>query len=317
MAVTGSLEQIKTKVRKITGRLSVNKLSEDDLENYINDFYQYDFPMEVKHWETTNYLSPILGNDGNLVPDEPYYAVDVNSYSAIAPPFYVGGYEIDYFQNVAEFMNYFPSRKTVVTLDTGSGIAGPYSGTITTTPILTQSIFISAVDNAGNSLTCTANDAGVLSGDVVAGGTIDYETGAVDGLTWTAVIPTGNVISAQYLIYVSGRPTAVLHANQALTFYPVPNIAYETYCKVTQTPDALGAGDQPQVRNWWNMIAYGASLKIFSDNGDFDNYEKYNVLFNKYKRLAQRRTLEQLKTQRVATIYDNQSVPRESFPSNI
>ena len=40
MAVTGNLEQIRTKVRKITGMLSVNQLSLSDLDDYINDFYR-------------------------------------------------------------------------------------------------------------------------------------------------------------------------------------------------------------------------------------------------------------------------------------
>ena len=39
MAVTGTLEQIRAKVRKVTGMLSPNQLSNDDLDDYINDFY--------------------------------------------------------------------------------------------------------------------------------------------------------------------------------------------------------------------------------------------------------------------------------------
>ena len=60
MAVTGTLEQIRAKTRKITGRLSVNQLSNDDLNNYINDFYVYELPQHLKLWDLTNVESPLF-----------------------------------------------------------------------------------------------------------------------------------------------------------------------------------------------------------------------------------------------------------------
>lgn len=318
MAVTGTLEQIRAKVRRITGRLSVNQLSNDDLDDYINDFYVYDLPKHLKNWNLKNYLSPIFGSDSALIPNRAVYVFDANSFTNIGPPFYVGGYEIQYFQDVEQFFNFFPNRAIVQQLSTGTGIAGPYSGTISATPILEQSIFISAVNNAGTSLHCTANNAGVLTGDVLAGGTIDYQTGAVAGLTWNAgIINTGEPIWAQSTTYVSGRPQAVLFANMSLTFYPVPDIAYEVYCTVYQNPDELSAGDQPLIRDWWNLIAYGAAQKIFAENLDMDSYAKIQPLFDNYKRLVERRTLVQIKNQRVLTIYTQEPSGRVPFSSTM
>jgi len=318
MAVTGTLEQIRTKVRKITGMLSVNQLSNDDLDNYINDFYQYDFPAHLKTWNLTTALPPIFGVDDVLIPDQAIYVYDWNTYTNMGPPCYVGGYEIQLFQDQEAFFNIFPTRTRRTQLSTGTGVAGPYGGTITDTPILQQGIFISAVNNAGASLHCTANNAGVLAGDVLAGGTINYQTGVVAGLTWDAGnIAVGEPIWAQSMTYASGRPEAVLFYDGALLFYPVPDIAYEFSCKVNRVPDALEAGDQPMVRDWWNLIAYGASLKIFGDNMDLESYQKIEVLFEKQKRLVERRTLCQLKNQRVATIYTEGVVSQTPFSSTL
>jgi len=243
MTVTGTLEQIRAKVRKVTGMLSTNQLTNAELDDYINDFYLYDFPAHLKTWNLTTNLPTIWGPDEALIPNQAIYAFDWNAYTNISPPCYVGGYEIQYFQNQEAFFNIFPTRTRRDQLSTGTGIVGPYAGTISQTPILRSGIFISAMDNAGNSLHCEGNAAGVLSGDVAAGGTIDYQTGIVAGLTWTGIIAIGEPILAQSMTYASGRPTAVLFYDGVLLFYPVPDIAYEFSCKVNQVPDELGVGD--------------------------------------------------------------------------
>jgi len=315
--VPGNLEQIRTKVRRITGRLSENQLTNDDLDLYINDFYVYDFPAHIKTFNLRTILDPIFGADQALIPNQAIYVFDWNAYTNISPPFYVGGTQIRYFQDTESFFNYFPTNKIRQQLSTGTGIAGPYGGTVTNTPILQESIFISTIDTGGASLHCEANDAGVLQGDVLAGGTINYQTGVVAGLTWTVsadpastgIIAAGETIWVQSTTYVSGKPQAVLFYDGALLFYPVPDIAYEFYCTVNAVPDELEAGDQPLVRDWWNLIAFGASLKIFQDTLDLESYEKVKVFFNEALRLVERRTIQQLSTQRVSTIYDgyNQS----------
>jgi len=307
MPVTGTLEQIREKVRKITGRPSTNQMSNDELDNYINDFYVYDLSTHIKSWNLNTSVSPIVATtpsgDRILTEGRWSYIVDSNKYISIEPPFYVGGYEINYFQDERSFFQYFPTYFVSQTLATGTGVVGPYTGTISNTPILQDSVFITAQDAAGNTLVAGANAAGVLTGDVIAGGTINFTTGAVAGLTWTAAIPVGNLITAQTLRFVSARPQAVLYLNQVLAFYPVPDKAYELYCTVFYNPDELGAGDQPEIRQWWNLIALGASMKIFIDNLDIDSYSKIRPIFDETKRLTERRTLKQLSTQRVSTIY--------------
>jgi len=308
MAVTGTLEQIRAKVRRITGRPSANQLSNADLDNYINDFYVYDMNAHLKPWNMRSSVSPIVattpGGDRVLTAGEWNYLVDSNVYVNIEPPFYVGGQEIQFFQDIRAFLSYFPHPFEAQTLATGTGAAGPYTGTISNTPLLYDSIFISAVDVGGNTVVANCNAAGTITGDVLAGGTINLNTGAVAGLTWNAGIPAGNLITVQSLSFAEGRPRAVLYLNHALTFYPVPDISYEIWCTVYYSPDELGAGDQPEVRQWWNLIALGAARKIFIDNLDIESLSKIQPIFDEQMRLVERRTLKQLSTQRASTIYD-------------
>jgi len=43
-----ALSDLIRKVRQVTGRLSSNELSTPKVDEYINNYYQYEFPAEVK-----------------------------------------------------------------------------------------------------------------------------------------------------------------------------------------------------------------------------------------------------------------------------
>lgn len=66
--------------------------------------------------------------------------------------------------------------------------------------------------------------------------------------------------------------------------------------------------DLPQFNEWWQLIAYGASLKIMKEEGDHEQIAIYKQYFEEQKLLAQRKTLKQLGSQRITTNYaENQS----------
>lgn len=319
MAVTGNLDQIRSKVRNITGMLSTNQISVADLDNYINDFYKYDLPAHLKLWNLSSLTDLNGGPQLTLEPNVAEYNFSQNEYTNIKPPIYVGGCEVQLYQSVEEFFNTYPQRSIKSRLTTGTNSAGPYSGTISNIPIRINTVFISVVDNSGNSLSCRDDGAGNLVGaDVVAGGTINYITGAVANLTWNGVIAAGEQIWAQSITYQTGRPEAMLFYDNILFFYPVPDIAYEVKFDSIRTPaDLVNTTDEPEVRDWWTLIAYGASLKIFADNLDMESYSKIDILFDKQKRLVERRTLTQLKNQRVATIYTQGVTHATPFSSTL
>lgn len=68
--------------------------------------------------------------------------------------------------------------------------------------------------------------------------------------------------------------------------------------------------DLPQFNEFWQLIAYGASLKIFIEDGEHDEWQKYQPYYEKAKLLVQRKTLKQIAQNRIQTPYaENVSGP--------
>jgi len=63
--------------------------------------------------------------------------------------------------------------------------------------------------------------------------------------------------------------------------------------------------DLPAFNEWWQLISYGASIKILVEDGDFEEANKLKPIFEEQKLLAQRKTLRQLAKQRMPTVYAN------------
>lgn len=112
-----NLSTIKTKIRNITGRISTDQLSDDDLVNYINRYYQLVFPLEVRPAELKGWFQfdTVDGTDeydltsqtdsvtGNIFEDEVV---------SIEFPVTIDGYDIDYYLNPIEFYSIWPESST-------------------------------------------------------------------------------------------------------------------------------------------------------------------------------------------------------------
>jgi hypothetical protein len=303
-------DYIVQKIRNVTGRRSENQLSSEDIRDYINSFIMYDLPLHSRLFYNRQVYQFQFTPDVGIYPLTSFK----NEYSNFEPPCYVDGYETAFFQDEQQFYRSFPNLKFTQELTTGSDIAGAYTGTYTYTPIKRGTVVISAVDSSGDSLTATDSD-GVLEGDVVTGN-IDYDTGAVTNLVFTNTIDSGTPIYISADRYVKGRPYAVLYFNNAFTFYPYPDKAYTFSIVAYKSPEEFlsgGGSSFPELKQWADTIAYGASLKIFEDNLDDVGYSKAQVFFDKALRLAGRRTLQQLSTQRVSTIFEDRDYSGWSF----
>lgn len=79
-------------------------------------------------------------------------------------------------------------------------------------------------------------------------------------------------------------------------------------------PNQSLATDLPQFNEWWQLIAYGASLKIFIEDGEHQEYERYKGYFEEQKLLAQRKTLRQLADQRIPTRYAENAIGGPTWP---
>ena len=145
-----------------------------------------------------------------------------------------------------------------------------------------------------------------------ARGSINYITGAITITTFTAAIPTGNPINVQYVPYVASRPQEAMFFQDQIILYPIPDQAYTVSFEAYKYPTAFLASDilgtsTPQLNEWWQLLAYGASDKIFSDNADFENMMKFRPLLDEQMNLCLRRTIVQQTSERTATIYTSQN----------
>jgi hypothetical protein len=310
-------DYIKAKVRKITGRPSANQLSESGLNDYLNSFLVYDLPLHTRYFYNKQRYS------FQMTPDEASYSIsDIkNEYSNFEPPVYIDGSEISFYQDERSFYARFPKQKTSVTLSSGTAAigVGPYTGTFSATPIEPGTVVISTIDTSGASLVAVDDGSGGFTGDVSAGA-IDYETGAITALTFTSAVEVGETIYMSANNYVSGKPLAMLYSNNEFKFWPAPDRAYtvEMIAYPNPTASEIGSGDVfPELNQWADTIAFGTALKIFTDNLDLESYGKVQILFDEAKRLAERRTLKQLSTQRVSTIYSSSSYQNTGFNSNL
>lgn len=346
-AVPNNLIAIRNKVRRITGRPSPNQLSNNDIDDYINTFYVYDFPEHLR-------LESLRVNFQFLTTaNVPVYDFPRNLYLTSMPPVFIGGYQSYMTQSRENFFRINPELNFLQqNIYTSNGTQGPYTGQFCTqTPILqgfkpnppgaytanAQFLLPASVlnwnvlvsvegppdpisgiapsislidDGLGNLI--DPNDPGStpVTGFVIRG-SINYLTGALDinATGFLGTPPNGNSINVQYVPYVASRPQSVVFYQDQFMVYPIPDQAYTISFEAYKTPTAFlnNSSIEPQLQEWWQALAMGASLKVFEDNGDMDSYAKFRPIFEEYMTLVQRRTIVQQTSERAATIYTEQT----------
>lgn len=166
-------------------------------------------------------------------------------------------------------------------------------------------------DGLGNLVDPT--DPGVTAGTgYVIRGSINYITGAIniDPIGFASPVPVGNPINVQYVPYVASRPQQAMFFQDQIYLYPIPDQGYTVSFEAYRMPTAFldsNASSNPQLNDWWQLLAYGAADKIFSDSGDLEQMQQYRPLLEEQMNLVQRRTIQQQTSERVATIYTEQS----------
>ena len=351
MSVPSTLTDIRSKIRKITARPSSAQITDAQIDDYINTFYRFDMPEHLKLESLrVNYEFTTTANIA-------VYDFPVNTYLTAMPPVFIAGYQSYMTQSR---MNFFRNNSQLQfqqqSVATGNNTSGPYTGTLTSTPIVPG--FKPNPPGAYSDSSIAGNDIGaqflkwnvIFSGagapDATSGiapsitlvddgqgnlfdaadtttnpassrGTINYITGAFSLNTFSAAIPTGNAITAQYIPYVATRPQSVVFFEDQFIVYPIPDQAYTVSFEVYKYPTAMDSAapnSSPQLQEWWQLLAYGASDKIFSDNADFENLQKFRPLLQEQMTLVQRRTIVQQTSNRVATIYTEQGNGAGQYP---
>lgn len=136
---------------------------------------------------------------------------------------------------------------------------------------------------------------------------INYLTGAyVVNFPMNTV--AGTQINSQTVPCIQSLPQGLLFHNNEFTVRPIPDQAYRINFEVFQRPTALLSTSQsPELEEYWQYIAYGASKKIFEDRMDLESVQMIMPEFKMQERLCLRRTIVQNTTQRTATIYEQQT----------
>lgn len=302
-----TLATIREKIRKVTARPSPNQITDDEIDEYINTFYLYDLPETLRLWNLKdNYYFTTNANISQ-------YDFDRQNYTNISQPAYCDGYEMVFLQDEAQFFRMWPKLQSKTQIATGDGGAGPYAFTITSVPFLRSdntpigskgtTVNVTVSGPSAASATENAYDDGVGGWLNAAAGNIDYVTG-VGTITFNNPILAGEPIYAHVHPYSASRPTTILFFQDKFTLRPVPDAGYLVQLEAYRTPTQLLLDtDNPELFEWWQLLAFGGALKIFIDNGDFDQYQIFRPFYEEQLLLAQRRTLKQYSNQRAATIY--------------
>lgn len=330
--MTATLMDIQNKVRRITKKPSQNQLTTDQLNQYINTFYLYDFPEHLRLKDMlTNYTFTTQPNQEKYaLPIDPESILSnadpaAPSYTSIEPPVYIAGYQSYFTQSQENFYRLYPPIAINDQQLAANGVGGPYNFTLSNYPVMQNRVVISVADNEGNNLVATDKYgfyANVQIGDLIGTTTYDannpatyypatnfinYVTGQVS-ITYAYNDMAGAPINCQIVPYQASRPSAMLFFQNNMYLRPIPDASYQVEVQAYQTFTSLIASNQvPYIKQWWQFIALGTALKIFEDVGDFEAIEQYRPLFEEQRMLSERRTLVEQANERACTIYSEQS----------
>ena len=307
---TSTLARIKTKVRRLTASPSPQQLTDADLEEYIDDFYDQDLPADLKLFNLRTNLEFITEADQDT------YTVDTDLYYQVEAPVYVAGYDAQLFIDQTAFYGKWNKAEVSQASATGTGGAGPYTWTLGPLKVTKNTLTITANDTTGNQMEIVDDGAGnlVSFGTTTNRGTVNYVTGAVS-VTFPNAIDNGDAITSMWRPYQASRPVSMLFFGNTLTMRPVPDKAYRVKVQVIRRPSqALAAdGDTPQVTQWWQFIAFGAAIKVLQDRQDVESIANIMPFYEEQKQLVLHRTIAQMRQSRAPSIYADQTEARGQF----
>lgn len=299
-----TLGEIRTKVRRVTGRLTTREISDLELDKRINQYYQYTFPAEVKLERAHTYYEFLT------VENTQNYTLPAG-FTNFEPPASIDRLSILWYQEPAAFYENNPENVGRQNIGTGDGATTVFVGTASSFPILPATTVVTdgvEVFEDTNTTFTTANV--VLTGSLGGTGILNYSTGVVSVTFNTAPI-SGDDVQFSYIQFQAGRPTAVLLYDNQFTFFPVPDTAYRFRTKAysnnlvrtaagTVNPFFQNTTDEPLLDEWGPTIAYGAARDIHSNYGEMDAYAEVTALYKEQLAYILRRTNQNLLNTRAA-----------------
>jgi hypothetical protein len=334
-----SLQQIRNQVRILTRSLNTSQLSDQSIDNYINEFLLYDFPEILRsqyfHSTFTFYTEPFVDTYENITDNalssNPLYNF-INKYTSFNPPLYIAGIQSDWEQSMTKFYQIYPPIKSINSIGVnGDGATTAFQGNVsvnfdgpnsnTIGLILPGSVLFESMNSSGVGISLVdykvpgTNTVGALGpvGQPVNTlpspyGQINYITGEFN-LNFAGVgIPAAGVpINSQLILVQPSKPLSVLYYDNKFVVRPVPDQVYQITMQAYVRPiELLSLNQMPKVGQMARFISYGATKKIFEDRMDTDSLQKILPAYLQYRDQVERPTIMQLNNQRSPTMFVNQ-----------
>lgn len=145
---------IRKKVRRLTASASESALSTSDIDQYINNFYNNDFPYAIKIDQQRSVYTFFT------IPNVDRYPLDVNYNQGIRAPVYFEGIQGNFYKNRDQLFNLYPRYPTQFQPAGGDGLTTSFSfnlfsNTLSPFPqpnggILSTQLVIGGIDVNGN-----------------------------------------------------------------------------------------------------------------------------------------------------------------------
>ena len=303
-----SLDKIKIKVRRLTGRLSPSQITDTQIEEYVKDFFAYDFPRNI----STDALSSTF--EFITEPNVDKYSLEAhdakNRYFAFRPPLYIGGRKALFFQDKSYFFENFRGLASQFKEVSGNDSPGTYTIKVPNPPLMQYAVLISTIDSGGVALNYKDVPTNRRVGTFVKlngtdkRGSVDYLKGEIQ-IAFPNSIPKKEKIRLSCVPYYAGMPQAVLFTENSFVLRPVPDNAYRVVMDANKNPEVLADFPKPLLSQWWQYLAYGAAKKIFEDSQDMEGLQSILAGYKEQEVLVLRRSIEQNRSKRTATIYES------------
>lgn len=275
---TWTLGDIISKIRNITGTPSSDQLSDTQITTFVNDYYAFTMPFELKEQVQLTFYT------FNVFPNQQIYPFS-GSFLTDQPMAYAAGFPLIFYTDPDIFFQDWPIQYAQDAVATGNGSSSTFTGTTQAFPIIAGTYQIT------DGVQVLSDDGtGTLVGN--GSGTINNLTGA-----FTAIFTNPPSLSATiydfYQAYQPARPQGVLWFQNEFTFMPIPDQVYpiqlQGYITVKQLSNV---GDTPTLSEWGLLISYGAAFEIFNDRGDIAAANGIYPIIKRYENVALARVVQ-------------------------
>lgn len=126
-------------------------------------------------------------------------------------------------------------------------------------------------------------------------GTVNYVTTQINILL-PVPLKSGTQLNIWASTYQVGRPYNLLFWNREFTIRPVPDNVYLVEVEAYQTPSQfMMVTNHPILNQWWQYIAYGASMEILRDRQDMEGVQNLMEGFKRQEGLVlERQSVEEI-----------------------